>query len=137
MAWYDKWAMYLVSVLVMLGPAILLVWLRGRTRQWWIAIPVTLLMAPVVAFLLTGGIAYLMTYIRVVIQGDTSVPDEYGWTVPQYLGMTFGKCGIYGVLFAGLGAMFWVPALVLWRIIHSRSFRFVTDRPVSSRDAPD
>ena len=123
MAWYDPLLLYVAVALDMAGPAVLLLLLRRWTRRWWAAVAGVVVAVPLAAFCLTGGVAWAATYLRVVVRGDTSVPDEIGLTVPQYLGRTFGVCGAYGVMFAGSGFGLSLPLLVLWRLAHPASFR--------------
>src|SRR4051812_25193164 len=90
-------------VLMMLTPAVSLLLLRRWFQRWWVSLACVVFGLPPVMFFLVGGVAYALTYHRVVVVGDTSVPDNNGYTVPQYLGFTFAICGAYGVLFAATG----------------------------------
>lgn len=137
MAWYDNLLVWVLMTVDMVGPAILLLLLRRWTRRWWTAFIGVVVTAPVVAFFLTGGVAWAATYVRVVIQGDTTVPDENGKPVPEYLGFIFYVCGIYGVMFAGTGFLMSLPLVILWRVAHSASFkRFARSGPAGTAAAP-
>lgn len=118
---------------VMTGPAVLLLLLRRWLRRWWAALLVTVLVTPLIVFYSVGWVAWRLTYERVVVQGDTLVPDETGKTVPEYLMFTFAVCGAYGVLFAGFGFVLSVPLLIGWRVAHRRSFDRVTRRSTEPR----
>jgi hypothetical protein len=122
MAPADKLFIWIAIAIDMIGPAILLLFLRRWTRRWWTAFAGTAIIAPFAAFLVTGGIAWFHTYIRVVIRGDTSIPDEIGETVAQYLGTTFSVCGVYGVMFAGTGFGFSLLPIGLWWLVHRPGF---------------
>jgi hypothetical protein len=121
-------------VLDMIGPIALLLLLRRWTRRWWIASVGTLIIAPFAAFEFIGGLAWVLTYFRVVIDGDTSIPDGRGQTVPDYLSMTFVISGGYGVLFAGTGFLITLPLISLWAAIHRKSFNRAI-RNVPSKNA--
>jgi len=136
MAWNDKLLLGIVMAADMVGPVVLLLFLRRRTRSWPFAFVGTLVIAPCAAFLVTGGVSWLATYLKVVGGGDTSVPDRIGMSVPGYLWLTFGGCGVYGVLFAGTGFVMSLLLLGVWRLVHAASFRRVArigqDRPCSA-----
>src|SRR5258708_6117309 len=117
---------YVIVALDMIGPIVLLLLLRRLTRRWTVAFPATLILPTLPAFFFTGGEAWLSTYHRVVIRGDTSVPDAEGETVPGYLAMNFIVCGVYGVMFAGTGFGLSLPVVGVWRLVHPRSFHRVT-----------
>jgi hypothetical protein len=123
MAWYEKLLLGIVIAADMLGPVLLLLLLRRRTRSWPVAFVGTFVFAPCAAFLVTGGVSWLATYVKVVGGGDTSVPDRIGMSVPDYLWLTFGGCGVYGVLFAGTGFLISLAMLGVWRLVHPASFR--------------
>lgn len=137
MAWYDDLLLFVAMAIDFVGPVVLLLLLRRWTRRWWAAFIGVVVTAPVVAFFLTGGVAWAATYFRVVIRGDTSVPDDIGQPVPEYLAMTFGVCGFYGVMFAGTGFLMSLPLVILWRVAHSASFkRFTRSGPAGTAAAP-
>jgi hypothetical protein len=81
------------DILVMAGPAVLFLLLRRWSRRRWVAIVVTLVATPPITFFAVGGVAWVLTYWRVIVEGDTSVPNEIGKSVPEYLGFTFVLCG--------------------------------------------
>ncbi len=116
---------FLTGIAEMYCPVVLLLFLRRRTRSSRAAFVTTVVVALIAAFFLTGGESWLLTYYRVVIRGDTSVPDRCGRTVPEHLTMTFAIWGVYGMLCAGMGFGLW---LSLWRLIHPRSFNRLTRR---------
>jgi hypothetical protein len=122
MAWSDRLVLGVLMAINMAGPVVLLLLLRRRTRHWGTAFARTAVVAPIAAFLLTGGVAWLVTYLRVVVRGDTSIPVRIGVSVPQYLWSTFGMCGIYGVIFAGTGFGMSLPLVGAWRLAHPASF---------------
>ena len=113
-------------ILIMLSPAVSLLLLRRWFRRWWVALVGVVFVLPPVTFFVVGGVAWALTYHRVVVVGDTSVPDRNGQAVPQYLFFIFAFCGAYGVLFAATGFALSVPALVAWRLAHPRSFKGLT-----------
>jgi len=133
LTWYDKLLFFAVFALDVAGAGVLLLLLRRWTRRWWAAVAGTVVLTPFAAFYLTGGVAWLATYFRVVVRGDTSIPDEIGRTVPQYLDMTFHVCGYYGVLFAIMGSGLSLPLVGVWRLAHPASFkRFTRCEPVGT-----
>jgi hypothetical protein len=112
--------------LVMAAPTVSLLLLRRWLRRWWAALACVVLALPPVAFVAVGGVAWALTNHEVVIAGDTSVPDENGQPVPQYLGFIFAICGSYGVLFAATGFALGLPLVAAWRLAHPASFnRFI------------
>lgn len=112
--------------MVMTGPAVLLIILRRWFRRWWAALLVTVLVTPPVAFYAVGWVTWRLAYERVVVQGDTKVPDEIGMSVPEYLSFTSVACGGYGVMFAEMGFALCIPALIGWRFLHRHSFDRIT-----------
>ena len=122
MAWSDELWVPSVIAINIVGQAVLLLLLRRWTRRWWVAVFGSIMMTPFTAFFLTGGIAWLATYYRVVVCGDTSVPDRLSRSIPQYLSMTFGMCGMYGVMFAQFWFWLPLPLVILWRLMHPSSF---------------
>jgi len=133
LTWYDELLFYAVFALDVAGPAVLLLLLRRWTRRWWAAVAGTVILSPFAAFYLTGGVAWLATYFRVVVRGDTSVPERIDRTVPEYLDFTFRACGNYGVLFAFMGSGVSLPLVALWRLVHPASFkRFTRCEPVGA-----
>src|SRR5260370_5985874 len=120
----DEILMTITIALDMLGPAVLLLILRRWTRRWWAAFMGTAVITPFAAFLLTGGVAWFFTYFRVIVHGDTSVPDANGYTVAGYLYTTFAGCGIYGIMFAGMGFGLSLPPMVLWWLVPRRRFNW-------------
>src|SRR5947209_1378180 len=111
MGWFDQALVCVVFVSDLVGPSILFLLLRRWTGRWWVTAAGTAFAITFVAFGLTGGIAWLATYYRVIIQGNTTIPDEIGQSVPEYLGLTFVVCGMYRVLFAGSGFGLSLPFL--------------------------
>jgi hypothetical protein len=126
MAWYDNLLLWVIIALDLVGPTVLLLLLWRWTRRWWIAFAGTLVLVPLVAYFLTGGLAWLSTYLRVVVRGDTSVPDSIGETVTDYLIVTFDVCGAYGVMLASTGFVLSLPLVGLWRLVHPGSFKHFT-----------
>jgi hypothetical protein len=96
------------------------------TRRWWIAFAGTIVLSPFAADFLTGGLAWLSTYLRVVVRGNTSVPDSIGQTATDDLIVTFDVCGAYGVMIASTGFVLSLPLVGLWRLVHPGSFKRFT-----------
>lgn len=133
MARLDELLQSLVVTLDLLAPAAVLLLLWRWSRRWWTALIGTAILTPLAAFLLTGGVAWLSTYVRVVVRGDTSIPDANGESVAQYLGSTFGVCGGFGAVFAGTGLGLSLPLFGAWRLVHPRSFHRLTRRRDSEK----
>ena len=83
-----------------LAPAIFLLLLRRWTKSWWMAFAGMLIGATLAAFLLTGSEMYLV------------------WPSP----FLFFLGGIYGLVAVGQGLAVLLPLLLLWRLVHRRSF---------------
>jgi hypothetical protein len=81
---------------------------------------------PPTAFFAVGCVCWPLTYWRVVVDGDTSVPKEIGMSVQEYLVDTFVVCGFYGAMFVVTGFSLSLPLIILWRITHSSSFKRFT-----------
>src|SRR5262245_15893394 len=118
----ENVAGWILLTLVMIMPAALLVALQRWLRSWRLSVLLAIASFPLAAFILLGGVGWLVTYWTVVIRGDTSVPDAHGYSLPQYLWMAFGMSGVFGIMFAVTGFALRVPWLVAWRLIHRRSF---------------
>jgi hypothetical protein len=133
MKWYDEAALYVLIFFDMVGPGVFLLLLRRWMRRWWIAILGVICVFPIIAFCLTGGIAWLMTYLQVFVRGDTSVANKMGVTAMQYVNYSGFGTGVYGVMFAGMGLAISLPFILAWRLIQKASFqRFTqTDAPRS------
>jgi hypothetical protein len=109
-----------------LAPALLLVCFRRRMGEWSKAFLATLFITPFAEFFVTGGIAWITTYFQIVVAGNTWIADGDRMSVSSYLGFTFFLAGSYAVIFAGIGFAMSLPLLGLWRIVHRRSFNWVT-----------
>ena len=116
----------LAMFVLMASPVVLLVFLRRWLRRWWLALLLTLLILVPVAFFSVGGVAWRLTYERVLVEGVESIPEAFEGSVDRYLGFTFAVSGAYGVVFATTGLALSIPILLVWRTIHRNSFNRLT-----------
>jgi hypothetical protein len=121
MTW-DQLLLFLTATVEIYCPLLLLLYLRRWKRSWQNALVVAVVAAPVTAFFLTGGEAWLSTYYRVVIRGDTSVPDRCGRTVTGHLTLSFAIWGVFGALSAAMGFGVLLLQIGMIRLVSPRIF---------------
>lgn len=112
--------LYLAIAFDALGPLIVLIYSRRQSGSWRRAIRNTMLAATVFAFLLTGIVGALSTFV-----GNSLWPRSV-YSVESEPVFVFLIVGMYGVGFAGMGLLYGVPLIGLWRLLHRRSFDMVT-----------
>ena len=110
--------MLLVVSLNVVGPIAALLFVKRRSGSWRSASLACLLSATVLAFLLTGTVGWITVFVQMAIQG------EFRWD----LAIAFPTMGIYGIGFAGMGLLYLLPLIGIWRIFHRRSFEAATNR---------
>ncbi len=128
MSQLEQIAATLTIALAVFGAPALLLWLRRRSRNWNNTLRLAVIVVPFSAFCICGGAAWLATFSRVVILGDTSVPDRIGQSITGYLAFTFIVCGAYCAGFALMGLAICLPVFLGWYFIHPRSFLRITTR---------
>ncbi len=125
MTFWQNLLVYVVLTCQMVCPILYLVWLWRRTGSWRVLTRGVLVIVPVASFLIGGGILALDTAFRVFALGIGLNGEDVEMTNWQYVRMTFMVCGIYGVMFSGMGLMLSLPIIAAWRLIHRKSFDHV------------
>jgi len=111
----------LVAIAIMsfdiLGPVVVLLYVKRRSGSWRRAACYCAITATVCAFIVSGTLCWIQAALRELI---------YGPTGSTALMTAFPAGGIYGALFAMTFLLLALPVLRLWRLIHPRSFQFIT-----------
>jgi hypothetical protein len=129
---FDRQILFLCLTFDFLGPVILLLLLKLLIRRWWAALVGTIVIMPVVACLVTFWVANYLAYDRVVTRGDTSIPDDLGWTVEEYIGYSGAVAAGYGFLFAIAGLACSLPFVGLG-VLMKRGYLQSAWRRISKR----
>ena len=108
----------------LIGPVAIFLFVRRRSGSWRRAVCCCAIAATVGAFIVSGTLCWIQAELRELIQGPTG---------SSAVMTAFPGGGIYGALFSMTFLPFALAVLGLWRLIHPRSFQFLTAQNVSAK----
>ena len=132
--WFFNCVFYIVGCGV---PLILIIWTTRRTPNCRAMMLMVFLKMPCIMFaigMIVGGV--FSTY-QVFLAGKTAERHYSGISSWEYIRSQAKIDGVYGIAATIAGFVYTLPTLVLWSLVHRRSFKFVFLSPEERGESVD